>query len=204
MTTRARVACVVLAAGRGTRFGSTKQLALVDGRPLLRATVESLLDAPLAEIVVVLGHDADAVRAALEGLPVRTVLNDRFAEGMGTSLGAGIDALDASCDAALVALGDQPIPAGIVERLVERWRRGDAAAVAPVYAETRGNPVLFDASTFGELRQLAGDRGGRDLLDRLGERVALVDFERAPPIDVDRPADLASVEGGQPDRPGLL
>ena len=204
MTPGPGVAGVVLAAGRGTRFGSTKQLALVDGRPLLRTAIESLLHAPLIEIVVVLGHDADAVRVALEGLPVRAIVNERFDEGMGASIGVGVAALDARVDAVLVALGDQPIQRGVVERLIDRWQRGGPAAVAPVYDGTRGNPVLFDAALSGELLRIEGARGGRDLLDRLGARVALVDFDFAAPADVDRPEDVALLEVRESDRPRVL
>lgn len=190
MKASVRVAAIVLAAGSGTRFGSTKQLALLDGRPLIRVAVESILGYDVDEIVVVLGHDADAVRPALQGLPVRVIVNDRFAEGMATSLGAGVAALRAGIGGALVVLGDQPVPAGVVERLIARWRDDAADIVAPAYRGTRGNPVLFDAALFPELTRLRGDRGARDLIDASPARTTIVDFDFAAPPDVDRPADL--------------
>lgn len=193
MRDAARIGAVVLAAGRGTRFGSTKQLALIGGRPLVCVTAESILGSGLADVVVVVGHDAARVREALDDMPVRVVVNDRFAEGMATSIGAGIAALDADVAAALVVLGDQPVRAGVVAQLIERWRAGDPVIVAPVYAGARGNPVLFDAALFPDLMRLSGDRGARDLLEAAPERVTLVDFDYATPIDVDRMADIGAL-----------
>ncbi|HUF14224.1 MAG TPA: nucleotidyltransferase family protein [Longimicrobiales bacterium] len=190
MKASARVAAIVLGAGSGTRFGSTKQLALLDGRPLIRVAVESILGYDLDEVVVVLGHDADAIRPALERLPVRIVMNERFAEGLATSLAAGVAALEPGIGAALVVLGDQPVPAGVVERLIARWRDDAGEIVAPAYRGTRGNPVLFDAALFTKLTRLRGDRGARDLIDASPWRTTIVDFDVAAPTDVDRPADL--------------
>ena len=213
MTRSGRITTLLLAAGRATRFGSTKQLAPVGGRPLIRLCVESLLGSGMRDVVVVLGHEAERVRRALNGLPVRTLVNDRFGDGMGSSLATGIASLEEHTAAVLVALGDQPVAADIIERLVEEWRLGQSAIVAPVYAGRRGNPVLFDATVFPELARLSGDRGARDLVDGSADRVALVEFDFPAPPDVDRPADLAilrqgsegeSGDAGQPDRPGLL
>lgn len=213
MTRSGRITTLVLAAGRGMRFGSTKQLATVDGRPLIRLCVESLLESVVRDVVVVLGHDEERVRRALDGLPVRTLVNDRFADGMGSSLATGVASLEEDTAAVLVALGDQPVAARIIQRLVDEWRRGESGIVAPVYAGARGNPVLFDATVFPELALLSGDRGARDLVDGSANRVALVEFGFPAPPDVDRPEDLAILRQGsegesgdarQPDRPGLL
>lgn len=214
MSRSGRVAAIVLAAGRATRFGSTKQLALVGGRPLIRVSVGSILASWIDDVVVVLGHDADRVRSALAGLPVRTLVNERFAEGMGTSVAAGIASLGDDVGCALVVLGDQPVPSGIVERLVERWRSGDAGIVTPAYRGSRGNPVLFDSTLFPELALLHGERGARALVDASSERTAIIDFVDVPaPPDVDRTADLNALRSSlepasgrirQSDRPRLL
>lgn len=219
MRPHGRIVALVLAAGRSTRFGSTKQLAVVDDRPLVRVSVDTLLASGVDDVTVVLGHDAARVRAALVGLPVRTVVNERYGEGMATSIAAGVASLDADVAAALVALADQPVAAGVVERLIEEWLNaaggasGAGAIVAPRYAGIRGNPVLFDAAILPELTRLEGDHGARDLLDASPERVTLVDFDFAPPPDVDRREDLerlssggerASADSRQADRPRPL
>jgi molybdenum cofactor cytidylyltransferase len=186
------IAGIVLAAGASRRFGSQKLLAPLGGVPLARRSVEALLGARLDEVIVVLGSDASAVGAALHGLPVRLVTNPAYAAGMSTSLRAGLDALSAATSAVVIALGDQPgAGADVVDRLVERYRAGTAAIIAPLYrGAARGNPVLFDRSVFDELRAVTGDEGGRSVVARDAARVALVEIEGEMPRDVDVPGDL--------------
>jgi molybdenum cofactor cytidylyltransferase len=186
------IAGIVLAAGASRRFGSQKLLAPVGGVPLVRRSVERLLEASLDDIVVVLGSDAPAVSAALGGLRVRTVTNAAHATGMSSSLRAGVDTLRPATEAALVALADQPgVGAEIVDRLIERYRAEGSPIVAPLYrGGVRGNPVLFDRSLFDELRATTGDEGGRSVVARDRRRVALVEIDLEMPRDVDRPEDL--------------
>jgi molybdenum cofactor cytidylyltransferase len=186
------IAGIVLAAGASRRFGSQKLLASVGGVPLVRRSVESLLETSLDEILIVLGRDAPAVAAALAGLRVRTTMNAAYAAGMSTSLRVGLDALGPATEAAVVALGDQPgVGADIVDRLVERYRAGGSPIVAPVYrGGIRGNPVLFDRSLFDELRAVTGDEGGRSVVAKDPGRVTFVELAREMPRDVDVPEDL--------------
>jgi molybdenum cofactor cytidylyltransferase len=185
------IAGIVLAAGAARRFGSQKLLAPVGGVPLVRRTVEGLLEASLDEVIVVVGSDAVAVGEALVGLSVRTVTNAAYATGMSSSLRAGLASLLPATDAALVALADQPGVAHVVNRLVERYHVDRPAIVAPLYrGAQRGNPVLFDRSLFDELRAVAGDEGGRSVVARDPLRVALVEFAEEMPGDIDTPSDL--------------
>jgi molybdenum cofactor cytidylyltransferase len=185
------IAGIVLAAGASRRFGSQKLLAAVGGVPLVRRTVEPLLEASLDDIVVVVGSNGLAVASALVGLSVRTVTNTAYAAGMSTSLRVGLDALPPAAEAALVALADQPgIGPDIVDRLVERYRADHSPIVAPLYRGVRGNPVLFDRALFDELRAVSGDEGGRSVIARDPARVALVEFALEMPRDIDRPEDL--------------
>jgi molybdenum cofactor cytidylyltransferase len=186
------IAGVVLAAGISRRFGSQKLLASVGGAPLVRRTVQALLEAALGELVVVVGSDAEPVRAALDGVPVRIVTNPAYAGGMSTSLRVGIDALGVDVEAAVVALGDQPgIGAAIVDPIITRYFADRAPIVAPIYrGGVRGNPVLFDRSLFRELRAVTGDEGGRSVVAKDPSRVALVQLDMEMPRDIDLPEDL--------------
>ena len=191
--TRPAVAGVVLAAGTSSRFGEgNKLLARHDGRPLVEHTVETLLAAPVDPVVVVLGHEADRVVAALDGLPVECVENRAFAAGQATSLATGIDALAGrDVDAAVIALGDMPfVQPTTVSALVAAYADGAGDALAAAYRGERGNPVLFDRRHFPALRDVEGDVGGRHILLE-GEHSALVDVDD-PGVrrDVDEQGDL--------------
>ena len=189
------IATIVLAAGASTRMGRQKlTLPMPDGRPLVRVAVEQVLTAGLDETVVVLGAAAEAVSAALVSLPIRTVVNLRHAEGQSTSLGAGLDALRPGTAAVVVALGDQPLPdPDVVRRLVAAFRETGRPIAVPVYRDGRGNPVLFAAALFGELRAVTGDQGGRGVIGRDPARVTEVAVDAPMPTDVDTPADYAAV-----------
>jgi molybdenum cofactor cytidylyltransferase len=169
-------------------------LPMPDGRPLIRVAVEQVLAAGLDDTVVVLGEDAEAVGATLSGLPVRTVVNPHYAEGQSTSLRAGLDALRAGTAAAVVALGDQPLPdPDVIRRLVTAFRATGRPIAVPVYRNGRGNPVLFAAALFEELRAVRGDRGGRGVIARDPARIAEVPVDAPMPADVDTPADYEAV-----------
>ena len=194
------IAAIVLAAGASTRMGRQKlTLPMPDGRALVRVAVEQVLAAGLDDVVVVLGRDADAVGAALSALPVRTVLNSRYAEGQSTSLRVGLDALRPGTEAVLVALGDQPLPdPDVIRRLVSAFRATGRPIIVPVYRNGRGNPVLFAAALFAELGAVTGDRGGRGVIAHDPARVAEVPVDAPMPTDVDTPTDYETVRRAPP------
>lgn len=184
-----RTAAVVLAAGLGTRFGSaTKQLAEVEGRPLVAHAVRVALAAAVDEVLVVVGHDADRVRRALpRDARVRAVTNPDPATGIASSLRCGVDALGDDVGALVVLLGDQPgVSPQAVRAVVDALPGHQAARIR--YRDRPGHPVAFARGAFGELGRLEGDVGARDLLDRLD--TAEVAFDAPSPTDVDTPADL--------------
>jgi molybdenum cofactor cytidylyltransferase len=186
------ITAVVLAAGAASRFGSQKLLAPFRGATLIQRTVENVLASQVSETLVVLGRDGEDVRRALAGLPVRFVANPDFRRGLSTSLRAGVEALEPSTRAAIIVLGDQPgVTADIIDQVIEESRRSRQPIVVPEYAGTRGNPVMFDATIFGELLTIAGDQGARAVIARDATRVATVSFPFDMPADVDTPEDHA-------------
>ncbi|MEW8958969.1 MAG: selenium cofactor biosynthesis protein YqeC [Moorella sp. (in: firmicutes)] len=159
------VGIVVLAAGAGERFGGGKQLLLLAGRPMVRRVVDITLAAAEGEVVVVLGHEAGKVAAALAGLPVNLVYNPNYRLGLSTSLQAGLTALGPECRAALFVLADQPgITPAVINKLIEAYQQGDKKIVVPVYRGRRGNPVLLDRALWPEIMTLHGDVGGREII----------------------------------------
>jgi molybdenum cofactor cytidylyltransferase len=184
---------VLLAAGRGTRFGpAPKLLGLLDGEPLVRHAARAALASRLGPVAVVLGAHAPAVRAALDGLDLTFVENPAHAEGLSTSLRAGLAALPER-EAVLVLLGDMPrIGAHHLHALADAYVEGDAAVV-PVHAGQRGNPVLLDRRRLAaDLATLDGDRGAGRLLARRPD-VREIALDAAVLADVDTPAGLAAL-----------
>lgn len=180
------IAGLLLAAGRSRRFGADKLAAKLDGKAVIRWSAEAL--ASLDAVYVVIPPGADVLTQALSRLDVNFVVNLGRDEGMGSSIRAGVGALPADVSAVVIALADQPrIPKYVLEHVSARWARGDVAAVAPVYTDGRGHPVLFGRECFDALLQVKGDTGARGVLDALGSRVALVDFDSPSPADVDTP-----------------
>ena len=191
------IAAIVLAAGRSSRFGAQKLVAPVAGKPLLRWTVERVLSSGVDRTFVVVPADGVAAfRHVLSGLATEIVVNEVPQDGMGGSLRLGVRALPPGTRAVIIALGDQPaIARGTVDRLIARYRETGAPIVAPAYDGVRGHPVLFDASLFGELAAIHGDRGARDVVARWAGSVGLVEIEGPAPSDIDVPDDVVRVEG---------
>lgn len=182
---------VVLAAGTSSRFGGrNKLLEPVEGAPLVRHAVETVAASDLDGVTVVVGHDDDRVRAALDGLDVRVRRNDRFADGQSTSVAVGVAAARArNADAVLVVLGDMPaVSVETVNMLSSAYSRGEGTALAAACDGRRGNPVLFDGRHFDALLSVEGDAGGREVL--LAEGVLVETGDPGVLRDVDRPEDL--------------
>ncbi|KQP94840.1 4-diphosphocytidyl-2C-methyl-D-erythritol kinase [Methylobacterium sp. Leaf113] len=185
---------ILLAAGRGTRFGTEpKLLQALGGQPLVRHVAEAALGSGLGPVVAVLGAHADRVGAALDGLDLVPVMNPDYAQGLSTSLQAGLAAFPAEVAAVLVLLGDMPrVTPQHLTRLAEAFRVADPApsAVVPVHGGQRGNPVLLNRSRLGPaLATLTGDQGaGRLLAGRTD--VLEIAMDVGVTQDVDTPAGL--------------
>ncbi|MGC1776669.1 MAG: molybdopterin-binding/glycosyltransferase family 2 protein [Xanthobacteraceae bacterium] len=192
------VAAIVLGAGRSSRMGGpNKLLAEIGGRPLIRIVVDEALASKARPVIVVTGHQRERVEAALAGLPVRLMHNPDFAEGLGTSLKAGIAALPADVDGAIVCLGDMPqVDAALIDRLIGALDPDKGALVAvPTIDGKRGNPVVWSRRFFPDLMTVEGDVGARYLIGRYPEAVAEVPVTGAAALsDVDTPEALAAVK----------
>ena len=181
-----RIGALVLAAGEGRRFGGTKQLAELDGRPLLEHALAAV--AGVSPRVVVLGHAADEIRAVVDLHGAEPVVCERWHEGQSASLRCGLEALGGA-DAVLVVLGDQPgITAAAVEAVVTAT--GDEDAVRATYDGAPSHPVLLRRALLDRAGELRGDTGFRDLLE--GARVRAVEVGHlADPADIDTREELA-------------
>lgn len=189
-----QVTIVLLAAGEGARYGSIKQLAQIEGEPMLRRVARTLLGVA-APVIVVTGAHAQQVETALAGLPVHVERHAGWSEGMGGSLAAGFrrvveDFPDAT--GALLCLADQPLlDIELPRRMLARHRVAADSILVTVQGGAEGPPVLFPRDCFGILANWSGARGARALLEREAHRVER--FATTSMIDVDTPADLRRV-----------
>lgn len=196
------LAALVLAAGGSRRLGQPKQLVRWRGRSLVRRAVDAVLALGASPAVCVLGSSAEACLAELAGLPVSTVIHPGWQEGIGSSLRAGIAALDAlepTWRGVLILPCDLPrVDVSGLRRLAEAARsRPELALVASSFAGTVGAPAIFPERFAAELRALSGDRGARALLERHAGELVTVEMPEAA-ADVDDAGDLRELLGRTP------
>lgn len=187
---------MVLAAGLSRRLGAENKLLLSLGQhAVVYHTVAAYVVAGLDPIHVVVGHDEEAVRAALAGLPVRTIHTPEYARGQSFSLVRGVASLPEEVAAAVIGVGDQPLlRAEVMRALVARWTAGGAALVVPRYAGRRGNPALFSRALFPELLAAQGDIGGRRVLEAHAPEIAWIDIEEPDMgLDIDTAEEYRAV-----------
>jgi molybdenum cofactor cytidylyltransferase len=195
------IPAVILAAGLSSRMGRPKALLPIEGGDtFLTRIVRTFREAGVPEIVVVLGHGADAIIRSLgqQALDVRAVVNASYESGQLSSILSGLDAVDRpAVRAMLLTLVDVPlVSAATVRAVIDRYRRTGAPVVRPVQSDRHGHPVLIDRSLFGALRSADPDRGAKPLVRQFAspEGDLPCDDEGAF-VDVDTPDEYAAVFG---------
>jgi len=183
---------VILAAGAARRFGSAKQLAELDGRPLLQHAIDAMLAVPeIKQVVVVLGYAAERVREAIDLGPARAVVCDEWEEGMAASLRCGVQALG-PCGRVVVTLGDQPRMTAEAIAAVLAAAGADVAAARATYGGVPGHPVVLGAALLPRVLALTGDAGARHVLEGVDVRTVEAGH-LCHPDDVDTPEELQAV-----------
>jgi molybdenum cofactor cytidylyltransferase len=191
-----RIAALVLAAGKSSRMGSNKLLEDLNGQPMIAQTVQRIAASQVEKIMVVTGHQADKIQAALAQMPVSFVHNAHYSEGLATSLRAGVSALQNNYDAILICLGDMPlVDARDINRMIAGFNSVEhRSIVVPIFERTFGNPVLWGAEHFSALLACEGDRGARGLLEKLKDDVVEITIDnQSVVLDADTPEALATI-----------
>jgi molybdenum cofactor cytidylyltransferase len=193
MSERAGIAAVVLAAGASTRLGKPKQLIQMEGEPLLRRTARLAADAGCSPVFVVLGFEAERMRAQLEGLAATAVVNERWPEGMGSSLRRGMEAvcaLEKQPAGVLLLVCDQAnLTVEHLRRLLAEHGGDEQRIAASAYAGRSGVPAVFGRRFYAELLAVEGDRGAREVIERQAGRIRTISWA-AGERDLDEPEDL--------------
>lgn len=187
---------LILAAGKGSRFGGPKQLAHLHGRPLLEHAVRAMTASPVGRVVVVLGSGADDVIAQVDLHGAEPVVCERWEEGQSASLAFGLGELS-ECEAIVVTLGDLPNLSTNAIRRVIAARSDGVEAVRATYAGEPGHPVLLERQLFERLRDVSGDHGARNLLLSVSQREVPCD-DLGGGEDIDTPAQLDTLRAGGP------
>ena len=192
------VAAIVLAAGRGSRFGAgeddSKVLAPHQGLTLVAHVVAAVHGSRAAPVVVVTGHAAGLVAMSVAGPDVTIVHNADYGRGMAGSLKAGLAALPARSAGVLILLGDMPlVTTATLDALIAAFEAGGADAIVPTYQGRRGNPVLIGRALFPAMTRLEGDQGARRLLEGRDTVRALAVDDPGVVVDVDTPDALRAL-----------
>ena len=188
--TRQSIFAVVLAAGASSRFGSTKQLAVINGRAMVRNAASAAETVCGAHSVIVIGNDWENVAAAVRPFPGFLALNPDFGDGLSSSIRRGVACIADVADAVLLMLADQPrVDVAHLQILIDAWREHPDHIVASRYAGGCGPPVIFPRAFFAKLQSLGGDQGARPVIEANRHRLIAIDCPDAA-LDIDRPEDL--------------
>jgi molybdenum cofactor cytidylyltransferase len=188
------ICACVLAAGKSSRFGSTKLVQSYKGKSLVQIALMAAQDACAGRVFLVVGHDQNSVVDASTGLFDKLVVNDDFASGIGSSISACLRACRDDADAVLVTLADQPLVTGAhIRKLIDTWSGADNEIVTTSFDTISCPPILFPRNAFSALSQLQGDSGARFLLKSDDFDVSTVEFPPAG-FDIDRPTDLQRID----------
>ena len=191
------VSAILLAAGESRRMGELNKLMLaVDGEPLLCRTVKTLLASRLAEVVVVLGHQAEAARILLQRLDVQTVINNDYREGQMSSVHCGLAALTRSCDGVMICLTDQPLLTDQdIDFLIDAFERRDGSIIVPTYQGRRGNPIVLAYAHRAEILDGERNLGCKRLIELNPELVTTVEMDNDHAVfDLDTPEDYTRLQ----------
>jgi molybdenum cofactor cytidylyltransferase len=194
-TEPARVAAVILAAGASRRMGKNKMLLELEGESLVRRAAKRALAAGLDPVVVVIGHEADRLRAELQDLPLEFAVNPEYTGPTSASLHHGLNALGPDVDAVVVMLGDMVrVTVETLAMLVAAARGTEAPLVVSRYGDVTAPPLLFRRMLFAELLAWTGEGCGKAVVQAHSSEAMFVDRPVALLTDVDTPEDFAAAQ----------
>jgi molybdenum cofactor cytidylyltransferase len=188
------ITLIVLAAGKSTRMeGQNKLLAMIQGKPMIRRVVEAALDSKADETIVVLGYDESQIRAVLDDLPCRLIVNREFEKGQSSSLKAGVNEVNPATTAVLILPGDMAkIDAQSIDKLVDSYIRGGGSILVAAHNGRHGHPILIERRLFKDIAQITEEtRGLKSVIKKHENEIRLVEVDTDNVLrDVDTPEDL--------------
>lgn len=185
-----RLYVLVMAAGGSRRFGGLKQLVELQGKSLLRRTVETAINIVDNRVIVVLGVKAKKLEREIKDYDVQIAENQNWENGIASSIRTGIDALPEDCNGALILFCDQPFVTDVhLQKLINTWNQDQEKIVSSRYDESFGVPAIFPRKYFAEMLKLTGDNGAKSLMLKYQRQTVSVDLLEAV-FDIDTQTDL--------------
>jgi molybdenum cofactor cytidylyltransferase len=194
MAAEKNIGIILLAAGGSARLGHPKQLLKFGDRTLLQYSIEAALASRAQTVVVVLGANADQLQREINNEKVQVFVNKKWEEGMASSISCGVSAFDDLVEGIILMVCDQPyVTADLLNELIETHQKSGKQIVACSYGHTFGPPVFFHRSLFGELLQLKGDVGARNIVKQHSDLVETIPFPKGT-VDIDTEADYQELK----------
>ena len=177
-------------------MGRSKQLLPFANKTILETVIDHINQSTVDETLIVLGSNREKIEEVIKNLPVKSVYNPRFKEGMLTSVQKGFVSLPEEVEAVLVFLGDQPmIPSSVIDQIVSAYHSSEKGIVLPVYGQKRGHPVLINTKYRQELANLNPEIGLRELIHDHPEDILEVNLDSSSILeDIDTPEDYKNIK----------
>ena len=170
---------------------TNKLLAQIDGKSLLQHVISNLIESNIDKIVVVIGHESEKIIQHISHSSIVFAKNDDFKKGLSSSIKAGVAKIQSSADAVLIVHADMPfVEAGVINKIVNALNN-HSNIVIPRYKQKDGNPLLWPSEYFGQLKQLTGDQGAKQILGGYLDKITYVDVDNIGIlVDIDDPSGL--------------
>ena len=177
-------------------MGQSKQLLSFRNKPILQHVINNAHQSMLDEVIVVLGHNSEAIEKQIDWRTARVVENLDYQQGQSSSVKSGISEINAEKSAALFLLADQPLVTfELINRIIDHYKQSRSDIIVPRFKGKRGNPVLFKRSYFDELSTLPGDSGGRLLFQKYSDQISFLDMpDGSIIVDIDTPEDYLELK----------
>jgi len=182
---------IVLAAGKSTRMKQQKLLMPFNGKTIIETVISKIMPVLKSNIMVVLGSNQDEINSKISKLQVEFCINKNFEEGMLSSVVCGFNSLPENAEVALVFLGDQPqIPTGVIQVVINAWKKSEKGIIIPTFKGKRGHPVLIETKYRAEINRLDPEKGLRQLMQKFSDDIAEIEVGEGEILrDIDTPAD---------------
>jgi len=187
---------LLLAAGESKRMGRSKQLLPYGDKTILETVIDHITHSSVDETLIVLGANREKIERIIKDLPVKSVYNPRYKEGMLSSVQKGFVSLPKETEAVLVFLGDQPmVPSSAITQIVHAYRSTEKGIVLPVFDKRRGHPILIDNKYSQKVAALDPEIGLRALIHNHPEDILEVELDTPAIIkDIDTPEDYKELK----------